>query len=294
MATKEYENYYVPSQSHWPIVGAVALFLIAIGAANYVSALKSGESGSGAYILLAGICLVVYMLYGWFSNVINESMSGKYSHQMDNSFRQGMSWFIFSEVMFFAAFFGALFYARTLSVPWLGGAGNNEMTGAVLWPEFTAAWPLIKTPGGTETTQMGWYGLPLINTVLLLTSSITAHFAHSALEKDNRQGIKIWLGLTILLGLVFLFFQVQEYAHGYSEEMKLYLTSGIYGSTFYMLTGFHGMHVTLGTIMLIAVFVRVLKGHFTSKNAFAFEAASWYWHFVDVVWVMLFVFVYIL
>jgi len=294
MASKEYENYYVPSQSHWPIVGAVALFLIAIGAANLVSNLDHGMGSVGGYLLIAGIALVVYMLYGWFNNVINESMSGKYSHQMDNSFRQGMSWFIFSEVMFFAAFFGALFYARTLSVPWLGGAGNNEMTGAVLWPEFTAAWPLLTTPDGTETTQMGWYGLPLINTVLLLTSSITAHFAHSALAKDNRSGIKLWLGLTILLGVVFLYFQVQEYAHGYSEEMQLYLTSGIYGSTFYLLTGFHGMHVTVGTIMLIVIFVRVLKGHFTSTNAFAFEAASWYWHFVDVVWVMLFVFVYIL
>jgi len=234
------------------------------------------------------------MLYGWFSNVINESMSGKYSHQMDNSFRQGMSWFIFSEVMFFAAFFGALFYARTLSVPWLGGADNNAMTGAILWPEFVSVWPLLTTPDGTETTQMGWYGLPLVNTILLLTSSITAHLAHSALEKDNRKMLKIWLGLTILLGLVFLFLQVVEYMHGYSEEMKLYLTSGIYGTTFYMLTGFHGMHVTLGTIMLIVVFLRVLKGHFTPTNAFAFEAASWYWHFVDVVWVILFVFVYIL
>lgn len=294
MATKEYENYYVPAQSHWPIVGAVALFLIAVGAANYVSALKAGENGIGGYLLLAGICLVVFMLYGWFSNVINESMSGKYSTQMDNSFRQGMSWFIFSEVMFFAAFFGALFYARTLSVPWLGGAGNNEMTGAVLWPEFTAAWPLILTPDGTKTTQMGWYGLPLINTILLLTSSITAHFAHSALEKNNRSGTTLWLGLTIVLGVIFLGFQVLEYSHGYSEEMKLYISSGIYGSTFYLLTGFHGMHVTLGTIMLIAVFIRLMKGHFNAENAFAFEAASWYWHFVDVVWVILFVFVYIL
>jgi len=294
MATKEYEHYYVPSQSHWPIVGAVALFLIAIGAANLVSNLNTAEAGVGGYLLLAGICLVVYMLYGWFSNVINESMAGKYSHQMDNSFRQGMSWFIFSEVMFFAAFFGALFYARTLSVPWLGGAGNNEMTGAVLWPEFTATWPLLTTPDGTKTTQMGWYGLPLLNTILLLTSSITAHFAHTALAKNNRSGIKFWLGFTILLGVVFLYFQVQEYAHGYSEEMQLYLTSGIYGSTFYLLTGFHGMHVTVGTIMLIVIFVRVWKGHFNSNNAFAFEAASWYWHFVDVVWVMLFVFVYIL
>jgi cytochrome c oxidase subunit 3 len=294
MTIKEYENYYVPEQSHWPIVGAVALFFIAIGAGSYVSKMNSEESGYGGYLLLVGMALVIYMLYGWFSNVINESMSGKYSHQMDNSFRQGMSWFIFSEVMFFAAFFGALLYARVFSVPWLDGAGNNAMTGAVLWPEFSATWPLLKTPDGTETTAMGWYGLPLINTILLLTSSVTAHFAHVSLEQDKRPQLKFWLGFTIALGVVFLFLQVLEYSHGYSEEMKLYLTSGIYGNTFYMLTGFHGMHVTLGTVMLIVMFIRIYKGHFTPKNHFAFQAASWYWHFVDVVWVMLFVFVYII
>jgi cytochrome c oxidase subunit 3 len=294
MTNKEYESYYVPSQSHWPIVGAIALFMIAFGAANYVTDLKNEQSGYGGYLLLAGISLVVYMLVGWFRDVIKESLAGKYSHQMDNSFRQGMSWFIFSEIMFFAAFFGALLYLRVFSVPWLGGAGNNVETGAVLWPNFVAQWPLLTTPDGTTTTSMGWYGLPLINTVLLLTSSITAHFAHTALIKNNRKPLKIWLGLTILLGLSFMFFQVLEYAHGYSEEMRLFLDSGVYGNTFYLLTGFHGMHVTLGCIMLIVMWFRILKGHFTPANHFAFQAASWYWHFVDVVWVMLFVFVYIL
>ena len=294
MTTKEYEKYYVPDSSHWPIVGAVALFLIAIGAGNYVSDLSNNVSGYGGLILLAGIALIIFMMFGWFSNVITESMAGKYSRQLDHSFRQGMMWFIFSEVMFFAAFFGALLYARTFSVPWLDGAGNNFMTGEVLWPDFTATWPLIKTPDGTETTAMGWYGLPLINTILLVTSSVTAHFAHVALEKNKRPQLKAWLGVTILLGCAFLFFQVLEYSHGYSEEMQLYLTSGIYGNTFYLLTGFHGMHVTLGTVMLIVMFFRILKGHFTPEKHFAFQSASWYWHFVDVVWVMLFVFVYII
>ena len=294
MTNKEYESYYVPSHSHWPIMGAVALFMIAFGAGNYVTDLANEESGYGGYLLLAGIALIIYMLVGWFSDVINESLTGKYSHQMDNSFRQGMSWFIFSEVMFFVAFFGALLYLRVFSVPWLGGAGNNVETGAVLWPDFTAIWPLIKTPDGTTTTAMGWFGLPLINTVLLMTSSVTAHFAHSALLKNNRKGLKAWLGLTIILGVAFICFQVLEYAHGYSEEMRLFLDSGVYGNTFYLLTGFHGMHVSLGCIMLIIMWLRVLKGHFTPDNHFAFQAASWYWHFVDVVWVMLFVFVYIL
>ncbi|NQY62676.1 MAG: cytochrome c oxidase subunit 3 [Alteromonadaceae bacterium] len=294
MTTKKYETYYVPAQSHWPIVGAVALFMIAFGAGNYVSDLAKGEGGYGGYLLLAGIALIIYMMFGWFKNVIDESMSGKYSPQLDSSFRQGMSWFIFSEVMFFIAFFGALMYIRVFSVPWLDGAGNNVMTGEVLWPEFTATWPLVKTPDGTVTQGMGWYGLPLINTILLLTSSITAHFAHIALEQDRRPQLKAWLGVTILLGTAFLGFQVLEYSHGYSEEMQLYLTSGVYGNTFYLLTGFHGMHVTLGTVMLIVMFFRILKGHFTPKSHFAFQAASWYWHFVDVVWVMLFVFVYII
>lgn len=292
MTTKEYENYYVPAQSHWPIVGAIALFLIAIGASNYVANLNTDE-GIGGWILLAGIILIIIMVVGWFSNVIDESMEGRYSAQMDNSFRQGMSWFIFSEVMFFAAFFGALFYARILSVPWLGGAGNNLETFQVLWPDFLATWPLTKTPDGTTTQAMPWTGLPLYNTLLLLSSSVTAHFAHVALEKNNRGALKAWLGFTILLGLAFLVLQVEEYIYAYSS-MGLTLASGIYGNTFFLLTGFHGMHVTLGTVMLIVMFFRVLKGHFTPDNHFAFQAASWYWHFVDVVWVLLFVFVYII
>lgn len=293
MSSKEYENYYVPAASQWPIIGAVALFCIALGAGGYISQLDAGGATGWGYLLLTGIGIVIYMVVGWLANVINESMTGLYSGQMDASFRQGMSWFIFSEVMFFVAFFGALLYARTFSVPWLAGEGSNAMTGAVLWPEFQATWPLIKTPDGLETQGMGWFGLPLINTILLLTSSITLHFAHLALENNQRQKLKLFLGATILLGILFLFLQVEEYMHAY-QELNLRLDSGIYGSTFFMLTGFHGLHVTLGTVMLIVVFFRVLKGHFSATNHFGFQAASWYWHFVDVVWVLLFLFVYIL
>ncbi|AZQ12489.1 MULTISPECIES: cytochrome c oxidase subunit 3 [Shewanella] len=290
--TSKPQNYYVPSQSGWPIVGAIGLFLIAFGAGNYVHQLKSGGSGGG-YILLLGIAVILFMMVGWFRNVIDESMSGLYSGQMDRSFRQGMSWFIFSEVMFFAAFFGALFYARMVAVPWLGGASNNAMTHEVLWPTFEAVWPLETTPGGTQTQAMGWTGLPLINTILLLTSSFTLHFAHVSLEKGKRTALTLWLGLTILLGLSFLTLQAEEYIHAYTE-MGLTLASGVYGNTFFLLTGFHGMHVTLGTIFLLVLFFRVLKGHFSADNHFAFQAGSWYWHFVDVVWLCLFVFVYVL
>jgi len=289
---EQYEKYYVPEQSIWPIVGAVALFLIAVGAGNFTIEVSKGKEGFGGWILLAGIVMLIVMVTGWFRNQIHESMSGLYSAQLGRSYRQGMTWFIFSEVMFFAAFFGALFYARMIAIPWLGGASNNAMTNEVLWPGFEAVWPLLQTPGGTESTQMGWFGLPLINTLLLLTSSITCHYAHVGLEQNKRKQLSWMLGLTIILGCIFLALQVEEYIHAY--DIGLTLDSGLYGNTFFMLTGFHGMHVTLGTVILIVLWFRVQKGHFTPDNHFAFQAGSWYWHFVDVVWVMLFFFVYIL
>ena len=291
--SEKYEKYYVPAQSPWPFMGAVALFLVAVGAGNFVIETTRDKEGYGAYILAAGLVTLTIMLFGWFRNQIHESMSGMYSAQLGRSYRQGMAWFIFSEVMFFAAFFGALFYARVIAVPWLGGASNNDMTGEVLWPAFNAVWPLIETPGGQTTEAMGWYGLPLINTVILLISSVTCHMAHVALEQDQRQKLKVWLSITVLLGCIFLVLQVEEYIHAYTE-MGLTLDAGIYGNTFFMLTGFHGFHVTLGTVILFIMLLRVFKGHFTSKDHFAFLAGSWYWHFVDVVWVMLFFFVYIL
>ncbi|ESP91869.1 MULTISPECIES: cytochrome c oxidase subunit 3 [Pseudoalteromonas] len=289
---KSYQTYYVPEQSPWPIIGAVAMFLIAVGAGLTVMQLEK-ESSSGAWVLFSGIVALIAMIVGWFRHVIDESMSGLYSAQMDRSFRQGMGWFIFSEVMFFAAFFGALFYVRMFAVPWLGGSSNNLMTNEVLWPQFEAVWPLLVTPNGDVTQAMPWHGLPLTNTIILLTSSVTLHFAHTAIERDERQKLKAFLGLTILLGFVFLGFQVEEYVHAYME-LGLKLDSGIYGNTFFMLTGFHGMHVTLGALMLLVVWLRVMKGHLDSNQHFAFQAAAWYWHFVDVVWLCLFVFVYVL
>jgi cytochrome c oxidase subunit 3 len=208
------------------------------------------------------------------------------------SFRLGMGWFIFSEVMFFAAFFGALFYARMFSVPWLGGAGNNEMTGALLWPGFEAAWPTngpAEVGGPFET--MGAWGIPAINTLILLSSGVTVTLAHWALKKSQRGALVGWLAATVALGALFLALQVYEYGHAYSE-LNLTLGSGIYGTTFFMLTGFHGLHVTLGAIMLLVILLRSMKGHFTAEHHFGFEAVAWYWHFVDVVWLGLFVFVY--
>ena len=285
-------NYYVPAQSHWPIVGAVGLLFIAIGAGMTVQQMTS-EATSGSWLLTIGIFIIIYMMFGWFNDVIKESDAGLYSAQMDRSFRQGMSWFIFSEVMFFAAFFGALFYVRMIAIPWLGGASNNEMTGQVLWPDFEAIWPLVTTPSGDTTQAMGWQGLPLYNTVILLISSITLHFAHVGLEQNKRKQLTVFLTTTVILGVIFLFLQAEEYVHAY-REMGLTLSAGVYGNTFFLLTGFHGLHVTIGTLMLFVMLIRVIKGHFSPERHFAFQATSWYWHFVDVVWLGLFFFVYVI
>ena len=281
--------YYIPHGSHWPIVGSVGLFSTVFGAAHMMNG-----NAWGTYVMYAGIAILLVMLFGWFGGVIRESIAGFYNKQVDTSFRMGMIWFIFSEVMFFAAFFGALFYARLLSVPWLGGAGDGMMTNALLWSGFDASWP-TNGPGaigGAFETIPAW-GIPLLNTLLLLSSGVTLTIAHHALRAGHRKQLLFWLGATVVLGVVFLYYQAQEYIEAY-QHLNLTLGSGVYGSTFFMLTGFHGMHVTLGAIMLIVIWFRCAKGHFSRDQHFAFEAVAWYWHFVDVVWLGLFVFVYVL
>lgn len=291
-------TYYVPASSKWPFLTSFILFVLVLGAANFIQThgvtdLSRGMNNKGTlnFLLPVGLLGVLTMMFLWFRDTARESMANMNSAQMDRSYRQGMTWFIFSEVMFFAAFFGALFYARWLVVPWLGGEGKGAMTHELLWPQFQAMWPLVKTPAGAMTEAMSPWGLPFINTVLLVTSSVTLTVAHHALLTGNRARQIKFLAVTCILGLAFLALQVEEYIHAYTE-MGLTLKSGIYGSTFFMLTGFHGMHVTIGTIMLIVMLVRSIKNHFTPDNHFAFEAAAWYWHFVDVVWLFLFVAVY--
>ena len=278
-------GYYLPEPSHWPIVGSVGMFLMLAGFANFLH-------GGNSLVMIAGAAIIIFMLFGWFGTVINESLSGKYNSQVDMSFRMGMGWFIFSEVMFFAAFFGVLFYARMWAVPWLGGSSNNVMTQELLWPAFEAVWP-TNGPGnvGGEYQVMGAWGIPAINTLILLSSGVTITWAHWGLKKEDRTQLILGLMATVALGFLFLGLQAYEYYHAY-HELNLRLTSGMYGTTFYMLTGFHGLHVTLGATMLFVIMIRSMKGHFTEENHFAFEAVAWYWHFVDVVWLVLFVFVY--
>src|SRR5690554_6447157 len=260
MASPEkHEIYYVPEQSKWPIVGSIALLVSVFGAGTLMNGLSSGSGAApGQYMLFAGLLLLVWM--------------------------------------FFGAFFGALFYVRVFAGPWLDGIGEKGSS-SILWPEFNFSWPLVNNPDpsrfpGAHETISPWQ-LPLINTLLLVSSSVTLTLAHHALRAGRRKALQNWLLLTVVLGVIFLGLQLAEYAHAY-RDLGLTLKSGIYGSTFFMLTGFHGFHVSMGAIILTVMLIRVYKGHFTPENHFGFEAAAWYWHFVDVVWVALFIFVYVL
>ncbi len=272
-------------------MGSVALGSFMVGAATWVN----GNPPWGKGLMLFGFACLLFMLFGWFGTVIRESVGGYYNKQVDTSFRMGMMWFIFSEVMFFAAFFGALFYVRMYVIDWIG-------TDKLLWPNYDATWPTAgplgpmpvapwTLPGANQFTPMAAWGIPALNTLILLSSGATVTWAHWGLLKDNRAQLITGLFLTVALGLTFLGLQAFEYVHAYTE-LGLTLKTGIYGTTFFMLTGFHGFHVTMGTIMLTVILARTLKGHFRPDHHFGFEAVAWYWHFVDVVWVFLFVFVY--
>ena len=283
-------GYYIPHEAKWPIVGSVGLFLFFYGFGMFLN-----HQAMGGTVLLIGVAILVFMMVGWFGLVIKESETGTYNTQVDTSFRMAMMWFIFSEVMFFAAFFGALFYARQFSGPWLGGEGGGGAgaTNALLWQGFDYIWPTNGPDSvGGKYQQMGWFGLPLINTLLLLSSGVTCTIAHHAIKEGHHNKMVLWLAATVALGVIFVACQAFEYYEAYAH-LNLKLTSGIYGSTFFMLTGFHGFHVTMGAIMLAVVMFRGMRKHFSAENHFAFEAAAWYWHFVDVVWLGLFIFVYL-
>ncbi|HEV7632275.1 MAG TPA: cytochrome c oxidase subunit 3 [Steroidobacteraceae bacterium] len=288
--THDSNTYYIPHGSPWPIVGSVAMFSLMVGAVSYLN------EWAGGWVFLPGPMILAFMFFGWFNTLIGENQKGMYNLQVDKSFRMGMMWFIISEVMFFAAFFGALFYARQLSVPWIGGEGVKIFNKLLLWKDFDAAWP-TNGPGklggraNGEFETIPAFGLPALNTAILLTSGVTITIAHHALRAGKRNVLVIFQALTFLLGFLFVYLQATEYHEAYTE-LGLRLSTGIYGSTFFMLTGFHGLHVTIGAIMLTVIWFRCLRGHFTPNRHFAFEAVAWYWHFVDVVWLILFVFVY--
>ena len=250
------------------------------------------HANAGPWVMTVGFGILLFMFAGWFGTVIKESEGRFYSDAVDRSFRMGMMWFIFSEVMFFAGFFGALLYARQFSVPWLGGEGTKLMTKVLRGDTFEAVWP-TNGPGqiGGEFQVIPAWGLPAYNTAILLASGVTITIAHHALRAGNRKMLNLFLALTFLLGFLFVYLQATEYIEAYTHH-NLKLSTGIYGSTFFPLTAFHGFHVTMGALMLVVIWFRCLKGHFTPTHHFAFEGVAWYWHFVDVVWLGLFIFVY--
>ncbi len=319
-ASTEYEKYYVPEKSRLAICATIGLILSIFGAASIMNDMTFGDPGEKTHswnIFLVGLFFFIATLFGWFRTTIKENIAGMNSVQLKRSYVFGMFWFIFSEVMFFFCFFGALFYVRNLVGPWLAGEGAGRMNG-LLWEGFEYSWPMMTTPqeavGGAAAQPMAnngefvsphtsmsfadahhWYQwLPMWNTLVLLSSSVTCHFAHTGILDGNRKKFNFWLSITVLLGAIFLCLQVLEYHEAYAD-FGLTLNSGIYGSTFFMLTGFHGFHVLMGMTMLLIQLLRSVIGkQFTAKDHFGFEASSWYWHFVDVVWVLLFLFVYIL
>jgi cytochrome c oxidase subunit 3 len=288
--THDAGKYYVPHSSPWPIFGSVTLFIFMWGVVSVLN------GWAGAWAFIPGSVLLAILFFGWFHTVIGENQQGLYNLDVDRSFRMGMIWFIISEVFFFACFFGALFYARNLSVPWLSGEGVKIFNKLLIWRDYDAAWPTNgpgtiggHADGSFETIKA--FGLPAVNTAILLTSGVTLTIAHHALREGKRGILNVFLAATFVLGFIFVYLQATEYHEAYTE-LGLKLSTGIYGSTFFMLTGFHGLHVTIGAIMLLVIWLRCLSGHFTPQRHFAFEAVAWYWHFVDVVWLILFVFVY--
>jgi cytochrome c oxidase subunit 3 len=316
-----YEKYHVPEKSRLAACATTGLLLSIFGAAHVLNDMTFGDPGKTTHswpIFLSGLFIFLATLFGWFRTTIKENLAGMNSAQLKKSYVLGMFWFIFSEVMFFFAFFGALFYVRVLVGPWLAGEGEAGRMNGMLWPGFHFSWPMMQTPqeavGGAGAqlianngsfasahTSMSiadahawWKWLPLWNTVILLSSSVTCHIAHTGILDSNKKKFNLWLAVTVVLGMAFLSLQFTEYHEAYTE-FGLTLNSGIYGSTFFMLTGFHGFHVFMGMTMLLIQLLRsVVGGQFTAGDHFGFEASSWYWHFVDVVWVFLFVFVYIL
>lgn len=299
--------YYVPNPSALPVWTAFGICAMLMGLGFWLNSIKAGEPFP--WVFPSGFLVLAIVLYIWFGTVIRENHQGLPNAQVKRSFIWGMGWFIFSEVMFFAAFFGALFYARVLALPWIGGDGAKGITGEYLWPEFMRAyqesgWALTTNPNPEKFPPMHenmaagpistWVSyLPFWNTLILVASSFTVHWSHNAIKNAARSTAILWLAITVVLGVLFVILQAYEYVHAY-QELGLTLHSGIYGSTFFILTGFHGFHVSLGAFILFVQLLRMIKGHFSAHDQFGLEAGSWYWHFVDVVWICLFIFVYVL
>ncbi len=284
-AHAKHHDYHLVDPSPWPVVGSISAFIMAVGGIIYMKSLNGGEGVfgvQGPWIFVAGFIGVLFTMWFWWRDVIREAQhQGHHTPVVQLHLRYGMILFIASEVMFFVAWFWAYFDAALFpddivktGSGIIGLVERNELTGG--------QWP----PKDISTFDP-WH-LPLVNTLILLTSGTTVTWAHHALQKGDRKGLIWGLVLTIILGVLFTACQAYEYAHaGFG------FAGHIYGSTFFMATGFHGFHVIVGTLCLTVMLFRALAGHFTPKQHFGFEAAAWYWHFVDVVWLFLFACIYV-
>lgn len=274
-------GYFCPGPSPHPVILSVGLFLLALGGVMAVNGTYAGR-----WSALVGVLILAYALVGWLGTVIRENRARLYRQQEGRSFRFGMWWFIISEAVFFASLFGVLFYERVISIPWLASLSPHFSP----WAGFKAAWP-TSGPAGTPFTPQEAWGIPAINTIILLTSAATVTMALRQLMGRERGLATLLVAATIALGASFLGLQAHEFYHAYTV-LHLTLESGVYGATFYILTGFHALHVTIGLMMLCVILGRLAKGHFSPESHFGFQAVGWYWHFVDVVWLFVFVFVY--
>jgi cytochrome c oxidase subunit 3 len=275
-------DYHLVNPSPWPFVGSAAATVMAIGGVIWMRGMFGLEKHT-LWPFLLGLFGVLYTMVGWWTEVVREANQGDHTPVVSIGLRYGMILFIASEVMFFVAWFW-IFFEMVLFQGVRTQSGIEEVAGA--W----ATWP----PKGVETVS-AWQ-LPLVNTLTLLLSGTTVTWAHHAIQTDDRKGARLALILTVVLGILFSLIQAYEYNHilhenlFFSEEAA---NAGLYGSSFFMATGFHGFHVLIGTIFLAVCLIRLMKGDFTAKQHFGFESAAWYWHFVDVVWLFLFAFVYV-
>jgi cytochrome c oxidase subunit 3 len=290
-----HHDYHLVNPSPWPLVASAAVTVMMIGAVVWMKGLVGADAGpignlfakGHQALFFAGLAGVLFSMVGWWSDVIKESKAGDHTPVVSIGLRYGMMLFIASEVMFFVAFFWmffemSIFNEARAHIPEVGAWADT----AKAW----ATWP----PKGVETLD-AWQ-LPLLNTVILLLSGTTVTWAHHALAQGDRNATRIGLMITVALGVLFTAVQAYEYQHIIHEHLffnEEAVNSGLYGSIFFMATGFHGFHVLVGTIFLIVCLLRLLAGQFTPQKHFGFEAAAWYWHFVDVVWLFLFAFVYV-
>ena len=289
-AHANHHDYHLVNPSPWPAVGSLSAFAMAIGAIVWMRSLGGGEGLfglQGPYLFFAGLIGVLFTMFFWWRDCIQEVDEGHHKPVVQIHLRYGMILFIASEVMFFVAWFWAYFDAALFPGDVSTIQGTKDTIGMVARDALTGGqWPPI--PSDAFKGTFDFWGLPLLNTLILLTSGTTVTWAHHALLEGNRKHLVWGLTLTVFLGILFTLCQAYEYGHA-----AFNYSGHIYGATFFMATGFHGFHVIVGTIFLAVCLVRAIKGHFTVRHHFGFEAAAWYWHFVDVVWLFLFLCIYV-